>query len=92
MQKQPVSFFTRGTGRNSHAAFEVARQRVRENLGHVDLGSKERFTMILREPSVDGVQLAQGLLEQLDRRCSDPQGPCGCINMGGPEYLFFGRF
>lgn len=87
----PTSFFTHAHGKNARHAFNSAREVTMEMQGQVDLATKHTFSMILLPEGDAAASFGARLLESHDSRCSQLNGPCGCVYVGKGEYLFFGR-
>jgi len=86
----------RAAGKTASEAFNNARNEARQESGSSGytgtIAEKSSFVMIALPNgySASAIAYANELLDSEDERVDDKWGPCGCIDLGNGQFLFFG--
>jgi len=87
-------FVANGHGETAAEAFEAARQQAYWDYGHAGytgtIAEKEEFVLIDLPDGIEANRYAWLLFAENDARIGDKWGPCGCLDCGDGDWLFFG--
>tara|TARA_B100000886_G_scaffold337239_1_gene297550 strand:- start:311 stop:655 length:345 start_codon:yes stop_codon:yes gene_type:complete len=85
-----TSFVRLSEGSTARDAFENAVTEDRDKYGSKDstgtLADKDSFINMKLPAGEDPMDFAKNMFERLDRRCSDKDGPCACIDITGSTH------